>query len=107
MIKIVPSKLDNLNPPPMKWTSTLSGNLKKSILVLISIIAITLLYTKSYAQAKERVYATTQISKTSPITCLICDIANQGNAIDGNVNTASTISVTTSLLGGNAYQELI
>ncbi|WP_214228989.1 putative Ig domain-containing protein, partial [Pedobacter sp. B4-66] len=91
----------------MKWTSTLPGNLKKSILVLISIITITLLNTKSYAQAKERVYATTQVSKTSPITCLICGISGQGNAVDGDVNTASTISVTTSLLGGNAYQELV
>ncbi|WP_438871782.1 putative Ig domain-containing protein, partial [Pedobacter panaciterrae] len=108
MSKIVPSKLDNLNPSPMKWTSTLPGNLKKSILVLISIIAITLLNTKSYAQAKQRVYASADRTGTLGL-CLICGVDNRGNAIDATgdfLNTASTISVGVGV-AGQQYQELI
>lgn len=90
----------------MKFTSTLPGKLKKPILIFLSIVAITLFNLKSYAQAQQRVYATTQSEGTFGV-CLLCGIANPAQAVDSNPYTESTITAGVSLLGGGIFQNLI
>ncbi|SHG90218.1 Ig-like domain-containing protein [Pedobacter caeni] len=91
----------------MKCTSTPPGKLKKSFLVFLSIIlAITLINLKSYAQSQQRVYATTADDGTFGV-CLLCSVSAPGQAVDNNVNTASTVTAGVSLLGGGIYQNLI
>lgn len=90
----------------MKFTSTLPGKLKKPILIFLSIVAITLFNLKSYAQSQQRVYATTTDDGTFGV-CLLCGVSAPGQAVDNNVNTASTVTAGVSLLGGGIYQNLI
>jgi gliding motility-associated-like protein len=90
----------------MKCTSTLPGKLKKPILIFLSIIAITLFNLKSYAQPQQRVYATTASDGTFGV-CLLCGVSAPGQAVDNNVNTASTVTAGVSLLGGGIFQNLI
>lgn len=90
----------------MKCTSTLPGKLKKPILIFLSIIAITLFNLKSYAQSQQRVYATTASDGTFGV-CLLCGVSAPDQAVDNNINTASTVTAGVSLLGGGIFQNLI
>lgn len=91
----------------MKRTSTLFEIFKKSLLLLLFFTTITLFSGKLYGQAKERVYANTTNVEKSFLTCTICDVTNAGNAVNGNINSYSTINITAAALGGTIYQELI
>jgi gliding motility-associated-like protein len=89
----------------MKWTST-SSNFKKYSLILISLIVLTLVNFKSYAQqAKQRVYATTDDRGFGGL-CLICGVDDRARAYDTDLNSASNISVGVGV-AGSAWQELI
>ncbi len=95
----------------MKCTFTPFAPVKRvvSVFVVISLL-ITLIQVKLYAQqAKQRVYATSQRSITEGV-CVACNTENAGNAVDVSgdfLNSASTISVGLSVLGGKQNQELI
>ncbi|WP_184544605.1 gliding motility-associated C-terminal domain-containing protein [Mucilaginibacter sp. FT3.2] len=51
-------------------------------------------------------FATTQNSGASSLLCLGCTVTNPANAVDGNLQTASTLNVTVGLLAAT-YQEMI
>ncbi|WP_454803206.1 Ig-like domain-containing protein [Mucilaginibacter phyllosphaerae] len=59
--------------------------------------------TNIYAQ---RNFATTQQSSSASLLCLLCTVTNQGAAIDGNLQTHSTLNVTVGV-AASTYQELI
>ncbi|MBB6111408.1 gliding motility-associated C-terminal domain-containing protein [Mucilaginibacter lappiensis] len=54
----------------------------------------------------QRHFATTQQSGATGLLCLGCVVNNQGNAIDANLQTYSTLNVTVGLIA-STYQELI
>jgi len=54
----------------------------------------------------QRHFATTQQSGATGLLCLGCVVNNQGNAIDANLQTFSTLNVPVGLLA-STYQELI
>ncbi|WP_419699980.1 gliding motility-associated C-terminal domain-containing protein [Mucilaginibacter sp. NFX135] len=54
----------------------------------------------------QRHFATTQQSGATGLLCLGCVVNNQGNAIDANLQTYSTLNVPVGLLA-STYQELI
>jgi len=56
----------------------------------------------SFAQ---RIYATTQDNGLNG-TCVLCGVVNPSNAVDGNLQTFSTLTVTVGI-GAQSYQELI
>ncbi|TKC04262.1 Ig-like domain-containing protein [Pedobacter frigoris] len=67
----------------MKWTSTLPGNFKRSVVILIYLLAITLIGSKSYAQS--RIYATQEVH-TGPYTGLGCGFLGLGACNIATVN---------------------
>lgn len=97
MIKIVPSKLDNLNPSSMKWTSTLPEYLKRSIGIFIILLVITLINFKSYSQT--RTYANSITVGTDASD----HVDNAGNSILVDNSFARVKSRAGTLLGGPAY----
>jgi len=81
----------------MKWTSTLPGNFKRSIIILISLITITLINSKSYAQS--RIYANQVTIGTSAGD----HVDNPGNAILTNNSFATVKSYGGAALGLGKY----
>lgn len=81
----------------MKWTSTLPGNFKRSIIILISLIGITLINTKSYAQS--RIYA----NQVTIGTAAGDHVDNPGNAILTNNSFATVKSYGGAILGAGKY----
>jgi gliding motility-associated-like protein len=104
MPKIVAVLSNNLNPSPMKRTSTQLELFKKYLFLLI-FFSITVISSKSYAQAQQRVYASTEAHNAFGVACIGCGVTNATNVTDQNVNTFSTINTTLAL--GGYYQELI
>ncbi|GAA3978233.1 gliding motility-associated C-terminal domain-containing protein [Mucilaginibacter dorajii] len=51
-------------------------------------------------------FATTQVSSTPGLLCAACVVTNPGNAVDGNLQTSSTLNLTLGVLA-QTYQELI
>ena len=47
----------------------------------------------------QRNYATTQANGNSGILCVGCGVTNPGNAVDGNLETSSTLNVPIGLGG--------
>ncbi|WP_183566772.1 gliding motility-associated C-terminal domain-containing protein [Mucilaginibacter sp. SP1R1] len=54
----------------------------------------------------QRHFATTQQSGSTGLLCLGCVVTNQGNAVDGNLQSYSVLNVPVALLA-STYQELI
>lgn len=104
MPKIVAVLSNNLNPSPMKRTSTQLELFKKYIFLLI-FFSITFAGSRSYAQAKQRVYANAEAHNMFGLACVGCGVTNEGNAIDQNLNSYATINTTLAI--GGYYQELI
>ncbi|GGH15836.1 gliding motility-associated C-terminal domain-containing protein [Mucilaginibacter phyllosphaerae] len=80
----------------MKTSTFFSRYLASLLLLLFTSINI-------YAQ---RNFATTQQSSAASLLCLGCVVNNQGSAIDGNLQTYSTLNVTLGV-AAVTYQELI
>ncbi|WP_316817848.1 putative Ig domain-containing protein [Pedobacter nyackensis] len=89
----------------MKRTSTLLELFKKYLFLLI-FFCITIVSSKSYAQAKERVYATSQSSNSTGL-CIGCGVITPTLATDGSPYTKSTVNLTVALLGARVSQDLI
>lgn len=81
----------------MKWTSTLPGNFKKSVIILISLISVTLISTKSYAQS--RIYA----NQVTIGTAASDHVDNPGNAILTDNSFATVKSYGGLALGVGKY----
>src|SRR5215217_4357881 len=81
----------------MKWTSTLPGNFKRSIIILISLIGITLINSKSYAQS--RIYA----NQVTIGNAAGDHVDNPGNAVLANNSFATVKSSGGTLLGIGRY----
>ncbi|RZM24765.1 MAG: hypothetical protein EOO88_21690, partial [Pedobacter sp.] len=81
----------------MKSTSTLSKNLKKSLVVLVTFMSITILNSKSYAQS--RIYANQVTIGNSPGD----HVDNANNALQSNNNFARVRSNAGLAFGAGAY----
>jgi len=71
----------------MKWTSTLPGRTKRSITIFATLIAITLLSIKSYAQ--NRIYATQQTSTGNYVSATGCGLLGLGGCNEATVDNAA------------------
>ncbi|MBD1395326.1 gliding motility-associated C-terminal domain-containing protein [Mucilaginibacter glaciei] len=72
----------------------------KHLAVLFLLLIVT---TKLFAQ---RNFATTQASSPAGLLCLGCVVTEQANAVDGNLQSRSTLNVTVGV-AASTYQELI
>ncbi|MGO4289301.1 gliding motility-associated C-terminal domain-containing protein [Chitinophaga sp. RAB17] len=90
----------------LAYTCRGAGSLAwKSLLVLLLLFGISA--KESSAQTyTTRVYANDQASRSTGL-CVGCNVANPGQAVDGNLNTASTINTLVTLLGATESQDLI
>jgi gliding motility-associated-like protein len=77
----------------------------KSILVLLLLFGISAKEGRAQTYTT-RVYANTQVNRASGL-CLGCSTSNAGQAVDGNLNTASTLNTLVTLLGATESQDLI
>jgi len=73
---------------------------KQLLFALVLLVGTTQLY------AQDDLIANTETNETTGL-CLLCTIADAPLAVDGNLNTASTLSSTLGLLGGHNTQTLI
>jgi len=77
----------------------------KSLLILLLLFGIGA--REGWAQTyTTRVYANDQVNRATGL-CIGCNTSNPGQAVDGNLGTASTINTLVTLLGANASQDLI
>ena len=70
------------------------------------VLILCLLLFYALTSSAQRIYASSQDVGSTGLLCLGCNVTNQANAADGNVETYSTLNVTVGL-AATTYQELI
>lgn len=68
-----------------------------ALVLVIFITQISFSYAQTYANSE---------SNGANITCVACVVTDAGNAVDGNENTYSTVSLTVGTLGAYVYQKM-